>query len=120
MGVPFVSFAAAGKKEIIRPVSVFSRDLLKDTFKIFHSWYSSTHRNCHFCGISEEQIQQLWVPYPELTKRKRGKPLEIDRKMPKETYEETQYLVFCCTGAIVPGPTTKILNMRIYAPVLWK
>ena len=66
------------------------QELVKDTFKNFHSWYSSTHRNCHYCGISEEQIQQLWELDPELTKRKRGKSLEIDRKMPNETYEDTQ------------------------------
>ena len=27
MGVPFVSFAAAGKKETVRPICVFSKDL---------------------------------------------------------------------------------------------
>ena len=73
-----------------------NQELVKDTYKNFHSWYSSTRQNCHYCDISEKQIAQLWKLDPELTKRKRGKSLEIDRKMPNETYEDTQNLVFCC------------------------
>lgn len=69
---------------------------VQDTFDSFHKWFLTTERKCHYCGISEEQIDQLWQKDPMLTKRKRGKALEIDRKKPNNSYEDIQNLVLSC------------------------
>lgn len=67
-----------------------------ESFESFHNWYLTTGRHCHYCGISEEQINQLWQKDPLLTKRKRGKALEIDRKKPNDSYENPNNLVLSC------------------------
>ena len=61
-----------------------NQELVKDTFENFQKWYLSADRKCHYCEISEEQTEQLWKLDKGLTKRKRGKVLEIDRKKPKD------------------------------------
>lgn len=66
------------------------------TFEDFHKWYLGAERKCHYCEITEAQIEQLWKLEPVLTKRKKGRTLEIDRKKPNISNEDTQNLVFCC------------------------
>lgn len=62
----------------------------------FKRWYLSAEKKCHYCGIKKEEIDLLWSSFPKLTKRKRGRILEIDRKKPEIPYNDTSNLVFCC------------------------
>ena len=65
-------------------------------FEKFENWFKNTPRECHYCKLTESKTKQLWVKYPELTKRKRGKSLEIERLEPNKHYSETENLVFAC------------------------
>ena len=65
-------------------------------FQSFKSWYESTDKRCRYCRLTESKITQLWEKYPVLTKRRRGKNLEIDRMNPNLEYSDLPNLVFCC------------------------
>lgn len=65
-------------------------------FEAFRNWYTKASKNCYYCNISEYQIEKLWEIYPQLTKRNRGKSLEIERLKPNEKYSEINNLVFSC------------------------
>jgi 5-methylcytosine-specific restriction endonuclease McrA len=62
----------------------------------FKEWYESKERKCFYCNITEPEIEKLWEKYPDLTKRKRGKKLEIERLEPNLPYSITSNLVFSC------------------------
>lgn len=66
------------------------------TFERFRTWYESTDKVCIYCEITPDKINQLWEKDPKLTKRNRGKSLEIERLKPNETYSNTENLVFSC------------------------
>ena len=65
-------------------------------FEIFENWYLSAERKCHYCEITEPEIKQLWKKHPELTKRNRGKSLEIERLKPYKEYSDINNLVYSC------------------------
>jgi hypothetical protein len=65
-------------------------------FKDFRNWHESTEKKCYYCQISESEIEQLWNKYPELTKRNRGRKLEIERLEPNLPYSEISNLVYSC------------------------
>ena len=65
-------------------------------FDKFENWFENTIRECHYCKVTESKTNQLWVKYPDLTKRKRGRTLEIERLEPNKHYSETENLVFAC------------------------
>lgn len=62
----------------------------------FELWHSRTPKKCHYCNITEDELAELWARHPNLTKRKRGKKLEIERLEPNEPYSNTKNLVFSC------------------------
>jgi hypothetical protein len=66
------------------------------TFDDFKKWYNKTPKRCHYCKITENKLEKLWNKYPNLTKRKRGRKLEIERLKPSESYDNTLNLVFSC------------------------
>jgi hypothetical protein len=77
------------------------RDVWKRKFTEMDFWHfkqcmETTPNKCHYCDITEEQIDAMWQKYPELTKRTRGRKLEIDRKKPNEAYDNKENLVLCC------------------------
>jgi len=65
-------------------------------FNDFKDWFEKTEKKCHYCDITEHEIEKLWLKYPNLTKRNRGKSLEIERKKPNKPYNITENLVFSC------------------------
>lgn len=65
-------------------------------FDLFRKWYEATPKECYYCKITENEISKLWERYPKLTKRSRGKKLEIERLEPNEPYINTKNLVFSC------------------------
>ena len=69
----------------------------KDTdFKIFQKWLEGAPKKCFYCDITEAEIEKLYTIDKPLTKRSRGKKLEIDRKEPSRNYEDLSNLVFAC------------------------
>ncbi len=66
------------------------------SFWAFKNWYEKTEHKCFYCGITEEQINELFQKGKLFTKRNRGKKLEIERLSPNEPYENLNNLVFSC------------------------
>ena len=65
-------------------------------FEEFQRWYNNAEKKCFYCGVTEKDLSILWEKYPNLTKRKRGKKLEIERMEPNLSYNDTSNLVFSC------------------------
>ena len=76
--------------------SKFKETKTTDSFWAFKKWYEGTEKKCIYCGIKEERITELYNKNGKLTKRKRGRKLEIDRKKPNDDYENISNLVFSC------------------------
>lgn len=66
------------------------------SFYEFKEWYEQTKEECHYCGITQAEITRLFTKDKSLTKRNRGRKLEIDRKMPNEHYDNIKNLVYSC------------------------
>ena len=67
-----------------------------ESFYAFEEWYVKTERACHYCEITKPQLDELWKKDSELTKRKRGRELEIERLKPNLDYDDIENLVYCC------------------------
>ncbi len=77
-------------------MSKFKNTETTNSFWDFKKWYEETERKCFYCNINEEKINELYTKYGELTKRSRGRKLEIDRKEPEEDYDNIDNLVLSC------------------------
>jgi 5-methylcytosine-specific restriction endonuclease McrA len=66
-------------------------------FQEFKEWFDSKGRVCHYCKISQEEFNQLWDVKSEeqLTKRLRGRKLEVERLRPNDDYT-LDNMVACC------------------------
>ena len=76
--------------------SKFKETKNTESFWKFKEWYEKTERKCYYCGITENQISELFNKGELYTKRNRGRKLEIERLSPNEPYENLQNLVFSC------------------------
>ncbi len=65
-------------------------------FDQFREWYTNADKKCFYCDITEKEIKELWIKFPDLTKRRRGRKLEIERLEPNLPYKITSNLVFSC------------------------
>lgn len=66
------------------------------SYEDFAHWYQNVDKNCFYCGLTEAEMQILWTKEPALTKRTRGRVLEIDRVGPNKDYNDFTNLVFAC------------------------
>lgn len=68
------------------------------SFAEFYAWFQQQPPCCHYCGITEAEIEELLRAGNIKTKRitTRGKRLELDRKMPEPSYAVVENLVLCC------------------------
>ena len=71
------------------------KDGMDITFEKFKKWYMSRDQKCCYCGITEEKIKQL-MGSGRLTKRNRGKTLELERKNPDKGYDDLNNLALAC------------------------
>lgn len=71
---------------------------VKMPFVNFYKWYKEHEENkcCAYCGITEDKIAILFSKDDKLTKRNRGKKLELDRKSPNLPYDDTKNIVWAC------------------------
>lgn len=70
----------------------------KEKFQEFKKWFESTSKQCHYCNLTQPEMEKLWALEPNLTKRGRGRVFEIDRKEPNLAYEVdiSKNLVLAC------------------------
>jgi 5-methylcytosine-specific restriction endonuclease McrA len=75
-------------------------------FEEFKNWYDSKEKKCHYCGLKEEECQEIVVTgilksnrFPQNgvlgRGQSRGMWLEIDRLLPKSNYS-LDNCVLCC------------------------
>lgn len=76
------------------------------SFEDFHNWYKNEKKVCHYCGLTEQQSQEIVVTgllksnrFPQNGKtgqgQARGMWLEVDRKKPKDPYSESNCVLAC-------------------------
>jgi hypothetical protein len=67
-------------------------------FKEFYTWYKNIEhkKHCEYCKITESQIEFLLDTERVITKRNRGRKLELDRKEPNLSYDNLDNIVFAC------------------------
>lgn len=65
-------------------------------FEKFQKWYSNSIKECFYCSITQEQLNELYKKDKLHTKRNRGRKLEIERKIPDKPYDDLGNLVFSC------------------------
>jgi len=85
-------------------IEVFKEQISFEEFKkIFHKDNEKDKRKCHYCGISEAQIEMLANNSKIKTKRfySRGKTMEIDQKKPEDGYNKDNIVLACywCNNA---------------------
>jgi hypothetical protein len=66
------------------------------SFWDFCHWYLSSEKRCHYCGITEDELQRLHVIGIINKRTSRGKTLEIDRKISSEVYGNLTNLTYSC------------------------
>lgn len=81
---------------------IFISKKIKANFKEFYDWYLELEKEkkCFYCDITEEKLNDLFRKLEGkgeiLTKRGRGRKLELDRKDPNPDYNNTKNIVFAC------------------------
>lgn len=95
----------ASKGDFVKPIrDLYNRKKIKAdgiSFADFYKWYIEKQQKmcCCYCGIKEEQIGK--VISDELFKKlwggRRGKKLELERKIHDEKYSNIDNLDFACT-----------------------
>lgn len=77
---------------------IWKRKCETASFQDFKIWFESTERKCHYCGITEVEIEQMKSRGLINTKHivTRGRKLEIERVLANVPYDNLHNLVFCC------------------------
>jgi 5-methylcytosine-specific restriction endonuclease McrA len=62
----------------------------------FNYWYITAKQSCHYCGVTQQDLDRLHLLGLINKRTTRGKTLEIDRKMPNELYSNLTNLTYSC------------------------
>jgi 5-methylcytosine-specific restriction endonuclease McrA len=62
----------------------------------FCHWFMTTERCCHYCGITQDGLDELHAIGINNKRTTRGRSLEIDRKVADEPYSNLNNLVYSC------------------------
>ena len=62
----------------------------------FCNWYKTSEQRCHYCGITQEQLDQLHNLGLNNKRTTRGRTLEIERKIADESYSNILNLTYSC------------------------
>jgi len=62
----------------------------------FYHWYLTAEKHCHYCGVTEEELDELHKRGIKNKRTTRGRTLEIDRKIPDEPYSNIENLTYSC------------------------
>jgi 5-methylcytosine-specific restriction endonuclease McrA len=83
-------------RPIIKSFNKWKAKGIGGNFWDFNYWFITTKQCCHYCGITQQDLDRLHS-LGLINKRKtRGKTLEIDRKMPNEQYNNLTNLTYSC------------------------
>lgn len=86
------------KKDVSAIRKTYTSKKIPQDFNVYKEWYfkMETDKKCEYCNITEVEINQLWEKDENLTKRNRGKKLELDRKQPNLEYDDLNNIVYAC------------------------
>jgi hypothetical protein len=62
----------------------------------FYNWIKTTEECCHYCGITQEELNKLHTIGIVNKRTTRGRVLEIDRKIADEKYSNISNLTYSC------------------------
>jgi 5-methylcytosine-specific restriction endonuclease McrA len=62
----------------------------------FCHWYLTAEPKCHYCGVTQKELDNLHLLGIVNKKPTRGRTLEIDRKVSSEEYNNIPNLVLSC------------------------
>ena len=66
-------------------------------YTAFEIWYESKEKKCAYCGITEQESELLFNRYPGRTRGgRRGKSLELERKVPSSLYDDLGNFDLAC------------------------
>ena len=93
----FKSFIQAKFKQI-KTTENISVELSNDEVYELFEWYEKQPKNCYYCNLPESELENLHSMNGHVNKRypKRGKSLELDRKISSLPYTEFDNLVLAC------------------------
>lgn len=85
-------------KEILRLKTIWRTKKFTETFDEFIIHYNRIPKSCHYCDITETEINTLLSNNLLYTKRlrTRGRKLEFDRKSPDVPYSNIDNIVLSC------------------------
>lgn len=66
------------------------------SFWDFYHWVKTTEKCCHYCKITQEELNQLHKIGINNKRTTRGRTLEIDRKISEEKYDNFSNLTYAC------------------------
>ena len=69
---------------------------VEGNFWDFYNWVKQTKQCCHYCGVTQielDRLHQIGIANKRMT---RGRTLEIDRKIPNEQYTNISNLTYSC------------------------
>ncbi|MGL5979838.1 MAG: hypothetical protein ACRCZY_02980 [Phocaeicola sp.] len=72
-----------------------------ETFWEFKEWFDTVEKKSFYCGITENQIDELFVKDNKLTKRNRGRKLEIERLSQMNHTQKRTILYYHAIGVIM-------------------
>jgi len=87
------------REKISKIRTLYNRKKFKNIpFPEFYDWYQKQENHCHYCGVTEEEIDTLIKEGKITTKRltTRGRKLELERRLPNLEYDRIDNLVLCC------------------------
>jgi hypothetical protein len=62
----------------------------------FCHWYTTAEKRCHYCKITQDELDKLHTLGLNNKRTTRGKTLEIERKIADESYSNISNLTYCC------------------------
>ncbi|MBL7113797.1 MAG: hypothetical protein ISS19_17800 [Bacteroidales bacterium] len=87
------------RKKISEVRTLFNRKKFqKVSFPEFYDWYQNQRNQCHYCGLTQGEIDILIKDEKIKTRRlkTRGRKLELERRHPNLDYDQIDNLVLCC------------------------
>ena len=62
----------------------------------FYDWVKTPPANCHYCGVTQEELNCLHEIGIDNKRTTRGRTLEIDRKVANDHYSNLSNLTYSC------------------------
>lgn len=85
-------------KELLRLKVIWKKKKFTTDFNDFLTWFDTVEKKCHYCDITEGELNKLIDENKIFSKRlrTRGRKLEFERRLSEENYQNLDNLSLCC------------------------